>query len=114
MLNENINDLGLEELEDFNANEKITYLVCALGYNEACGLTDSEVYLGEFELPDEAITFAKNIDLIDILQYAADQTVDISEIAYFSLEVEAIVECDASEDGTEAIDTIWGTQINIG
>ena len=36
------------------------------------------------------------------------------ETAYFSLEVETVVKCDDSEDGTENIDTIWETQINIG
>ena len=40
---------GLEELEDFETNEEITYLVCALGYSEAGEHTDCEVYLEEFE-----------------------------------------------------------------
>ena len=107
-------DFDIEEIEDFEANEEITYLVCALGYNENDEPTDCEVYLKEFELPDEAIAFATNIDLIDLLQYAAEQKVDISETTYFSLEVETVVECEDPEDGTENIDTIWETHINIG
>ena len=116
MLNENITEnFGIDELDDFDANEEITYLVCALGYNENNGITACEVYLGEFKLPDEAIAFAKSVDLATILQYAVAQDVaDISETAYFSLEVETVVKCDDSEDGTENIDTIWETQINIG
>ena len=112
MLNENAKEnFDLEEIEDFDANEEITYLVCALGYNENDEPTDCEVYLGEFELPDEAITFAKTVDLITILQYAAEQNVaDLTETAYFSLEVETVV---ATEDGTENIDTLWETQISI-
>ena len=113
MMNEKMLDLDIEELEDFEANEEITYLVCALGYNEDDEPTDCEVYLEEFELPDEAIAFAKTVDLEKLLQYAAEQKADISETAYFSLEVETVVECEDPEDGTENIDTIWETQINI-
>ena len=115
MLNENINDFDLEEIEDFEANEEITYLVCALGYNENGGITACEVYLGEFDLPDEAIAFAKTVDLATILQYAVEQDIaDLTETAYFSLEVETLVKCEDLEDGTENIDTIWESRIDIG
>ncbi len=115
MMNENIKEnFDIEEIEDFEANEEITYLVCALGYSEEDEPTDCEVYLGEFELPDEAIAFAKTVTLETILQYAVEQKADISETAYFSLEVETVVECEDPEDGTENIDTIWEAQINIG
>ena len=116
MLNENIKEnFDVEEIEDFEANEEVTYLVCALGYSEDDEPTDCEVYLKEFEDPAEAITFAKTVDLATILQYAAEQNaVDLSETAYFNLEVETVVECEDPEDGTENIDTIWETQIDIG
>lgn len=107
-------DLDLEELDDFEANEEITYLVCALGYDENDDCTDCEVYLEEFEDPAEAIAFAKTVNLEKLLQYAAEQKADITETTYFSLEVETVVECEDPEDGTENIDTIWETQINIG
>ena len=114
MMTENIKDFDIEELADFEANEEVTYLVCALGYNEDDEPTDCEVYLEEFEDPAEAIAFAKTVDLAKILQYAVEQKADISETAYFNLEVETVVECEDPEDGTENIDTIWETQINIG
>lgn len=113
MMNE-IKDFDFGEIEDFEANEKITYLVCALGYDEAGGCTDCEVYLKEFEYPDEAISYAKSVDLMTILQIAADQKQDISETAYFSLEVETVVECEDPEDGTENIDTVYQRDIAIG
>lgn len=99
------------EFEDFDANEEVVYLVCALGYSEDADCTDCEVYFEEFEDPAEAIAFAKTVDLEKLLQYAAEQKADISETAYFSLEVETVV---PTEDGTENIDTIWEMQINIG
>jgi hypothetical protein len=114
MLNENIKDFDVEELEDFDTNEEVTYLVCALGYDENDELTDCEVYLEEFEDPAEAIAFANTVDLEKLLQYAAEQKADISETAYFNLEVETVVPFDAPDEGTENIDTIWETQINIG
>jgi hypothetical protein len=115
MLNEKFDIEELEdEFEDFEVNEEITYLVCALGYSEDDECTDCEVYLEEFEDPAEAIAFAKSVDLEKLLQYAVEQKADISETAYFNLEVETVVECKDPEDGTENIDTIWETQINIG
>jgi hypothetical protein len=115
MMNENINEnFDIEELEDFEANEEITYFVCALGYNENDGITSCGVYLKEFKLPDEAIAFAKTVTLETILNHAAEQDVaDITEVAYFSLEVETVVKCEDPEDGTENIDTIWETRIDI-
>jgi hypothetical protein len=110
MMNEKFD---IEELEDFEANKEITYLVCALGYNKEDKCTDCAVYFEEFEDPAEAIAFAKTVDLEVLLQYAAEQGADISETSYFSLEVETIVKCEDFEDGTENIDTIWETQINI-
>lgn len=97
----------IEELEDFEVNEDVTYLVCALGYGEDDEPTDCEVYLKEFEDPDEAIAYAKAVNLEIILQYAAEQKADISETAHFSLEVETVVECEDPEDGTENIDTVY-------
>lgn len=115
MLNEKFDIEELEdEFDDFDPNEEVTYLVCALGYNEDDDCTDCEVYLEEFEDPAEAIAFAKTVDLEKLLQYVADQKADISETAYFNLEVETVVPFDAPDEGTENIDTIWEMQINIG
>lgn len=107
-------DFDIEELEDFEANEEITYLVCALGYDENDDCTDCEVYLEEFEDPAEAIAYAKTVDLEKLLQKAVEQKADITETAYFTLEVETVVPFDAPDEGTENIDTIWETQIDIG
>jgi hypothetical protein len=113
MLN-NEDILDVEEIEDFDPNEEITYLVCALGYSENDECTDCEVYLEEFDDPAEAIAFAKSVNLSTIIKYAVEQKQDISETAYFNLEVETVVPFDAPDEGTENIDTIWETQINIG
>ena len=114
MLNENIKEnFDVEEIEDFDANEEITYLVCALGYTETDEITDCEIYLKEFDVPDEAIKFAKKVTLEDILQVAAEQSPDISKVSYFLLEVETVVPYEDEEDGDEAVDIIWETQINI-
>lgn len=109
--NEEIFDV--EELEDFEVNDEVTYLVCALGYDENDDCTDCEVYLKEFEDPDEAIAFAKEVDLLAILVSAVEQKADISETAYFSLEVETVVACEDPEDGTENIDTVYQRDVWI-
>ena len=106
-------DFDVEEFDDFDLNEEVTYLVCALGYNEDDDCTDCEVYLEEFEDPAEAIAFAKAVDLEKLLQYAVEQKADISETAYFSLEVETVVPFDAPDEGTENIDTIYSRDLWI-
>lgn len=114
MNNETIKEnFEVEEIDDFEANEEVTYLVCALGYSEDDKPTDCEVYLKEFEDPEEAITYAKTVDLLAVCCAAVEQKVDISETAYFSLEVETVVECEDSEDGTENIDTVYQRDIYI-
>ena len=106
-------NFDVEEIEDFEANEEVTYLVCALGYSENDEPTDCEVYLREFEDPAEAIAFAKTVDLLAVCCAAVEQKADISETAYFSLEVETVVECEDPEDGTENIDTVYQRDIWI-
>ena len=113
-MNENLNDVfEVDELEDFEANEEITYLVCALGYSEDDEPTDCEVYLEEFEDPADAIAFAKQVTLGQIIQKAVEQKQEIFDTSYFSLEVETVVMCEDPEDGTENIDTVWETVISI-
>jgi hypothetical protein len=111
MLNENLKEtFELDELEDFEANEDITYLVCALGYTEYDTVSGCDVFLKEFKDPGEAITFAKAVDLGLIIQRVAERKLDLTTTSYFNLEVETVVNC---EDGTENIDTVWETQISI-
>ena len=106
-------NFDVEEIEDFEVNEEITYLVAALGYDENDEPTDCEVYLKEFDDPDEAIAYAKTIDLATILQVGVEQSQTIEDTAYFSLEVETVVECEDPEDGTENIDTVYQRDIWI-
>lgn len=101
----------VDELDDFEVNEEIVYLVCALGYDAKDDCAGCEVYLKEFGDPDEAIAYAKTVDLETVLQVAAGQEQDISEAAYFSLEVETVVECEDPEDGTENIDTVYQREL---
>lgn len=112
MLNTNIKEnFDIEELDDFDTNDEVSYLVCALGYDEDDEITDCEVYLGEFKFPDEAVAFAKTVTLGTILQRGVDQVQAIAKTAYFNLEVETVVEYDDPDNGTENIDTIWERQI---
>ena len=103
-------DLDLDEFEDFEANEEVVYLVCALGYGEHDEATDCEIYLGEFDDPAEAVAFANTVTLETILQHGVEQVQKIASTAYFNLEVETVV---AYEDCSENIDTIWETKISI-
>ena len=109
-----IENFDTEEFDDFAVNEEVTYLICALGHDENDRVTDCEICLKEFNFPDEAIAFAKTVDLAMLLQYAVEQNADISETTYFNLEVETVVAYEDSNGSTENIDTIWEKHINIG
>jgi hypothetical protein len=113
MENEELNQFITEDLEDFETDAEVSYEVWALGYDEAGTITDSELFIKSFNDPDEAITFAKNLDLSDIVQLAANEDFSAEsfcKIDYISVEVETVVD---EEDGTMNIGTIYKKEIHI-
>ena len=83
----------IDELDDVIVNEEAIYEVWAIGYGENGAITDADLYLDEFGDPDEAVSFAKDITLADIVHLASEEKFDetIGPISYISIEVETVI-----------------------
>lgn len=95
MENEELASFVTEDLEDFEETAEVSYEVWAIGYTADAEVTDNEMLINSFADPDEAIKFAKQLDLADLVEFAAEELgaeYPDAEIAYISLEVETVVD----------------------
>lgn len=111
---ENMNDIVNKLVEDIEVPEDVPvmYEVWAIGYDAENNVTDAELLLGTFEDPDEAVSFAKDTNLTDVVNLAADNQCDITtEISTISIEVETVVP--DKEEGTMNIGTIYKKLLDV-
>ncbi len=104
--NEELINNIVEELDELPEDAEVLYAVWALGYNKDDDITDTEVLVGEFTIPDEAVACAENLTIkaIDELGYEKPD----NDTAYFSVEVETVVgDPDDEDGGTMNIGTIY-------
>lgn len=103
-----------EDLEDFNEETPVTYEVWAIGYTTDNKITDTDMLIGEFTDPDQAVEKAKTVTLADIVHQAADEydgSEPADDVAYISIEVETVV--DDEEEGTMNVGTIYKRELWI-
>lgn len=111
-MKEFMEDAELQELAVDETSE-VTYAVWAIGYNAESKITDTDMLLGEFADPDQAVAKAKTVTLADIVHQAAEEddgSEPAEDIAYISVEVETVVE---TEDGTMNVGTIFKKELPI-
>lgn len=110
--NEELMDSVVEDLGDFPEDSTVGYEVWALGYDENDEITDTEILIAEYADPDKAIEHAKRVTLQTLNEM--DYEKPIADVAYFSIEVETVVEDLDSEDGeTINIGTIYHDEILV-
>lgn len=103
-----------EDLEDFNEETPVTYEVWAIGYTADNKITDTDMLIGEFTDPDQAVEKAKTVTLADIVHQAAEEhdgSEPADDVAYISIEVETVV--DDEEEGTMNVGTIYKRELWI-
>lgn len=101
-----------EDIEDIPADTEVTYELWAIGYNADGAVTDTEMFIADFNNPDAAIEFAKKVTMADIVHQAAEEhdgTTPAENVTYISLEVETVI--DEDEDGTMNIGTIYKREL---
>lgn len=112
MNNEELMQHIVEDLEDFDDCAPVTYEVWTIGYNEADVVNGTDMLIGEFDDPDEAIKCATNLTLADIIHQAAEEDngkEPTTYTSYISIEVETVVTDD--DEGTMNIGTIYRRDI---
>ena len=112
---ENMNDIVNELIEDIEIPEDVPvmYEVWAIGYDEEECTTDAELLIGTFEDPDEAVSFARDTTIADVLGLAEDEGyAGFNELAHtIHVEVETVVADD--EYGTQNIGTIYKKTVEL-
>jgi hypothetical protein len=113
MNNEELMSYVTEDIEDFEEDAVVTYEVWAIGYNTEDVITDTEMCIGEFVDPDQAVKKAKSLTLADIIHQAVEEddgTRPTTDVARISIEVETVVE---EDEGTMNVGTIYKRDIQI-
>ena len=108
----NEEDFDTTDIDDFEISEA-TYAVWAIGYDYDLEVTDTNMLLGEFTDPDQAVTKAKTVTLADIIHQAVEEndgSEPVTDIAFISVEVETVIE---TEDGAINAGTIFKRELTI-
>lgn len=108
--NEELMNSIVEDIEDIPEDSEVTYEVWALGYNDEDEPTDTEVFVGEFDNPDEAVACAEKVTVVALDEIGYEK-LDKSTM-YFSIEVETVV-ADPDDEGTINIGTIYSRDLWI-
>ena len=101
----------IDELEDIPEDATVEYEVWAIGYNGDDAVTDTDFLLKTFEDPDEAVKFAKDCTLADVINLTADGESIENDVTSISIEVETVVEDE--DEGTMNVGTIYYKTIDI-
>lgn len=96
----------VEDIDDIPEDAEVLYAVWALGYNKDEDITDTEILVGEFTNPDEAVACAENLTIKAIDELGCEKP--DNDTAYFSVEVETVVgDPDDEDGGTMNVGTIY-------
>ena len=109
-MNDLVNEIVMD-IEEIPADPVVTYEVWAIGHDEEDRVTDAEMLLGIFEDPDQAVAFAKETSLADVVNLAADDDCEIPhDVHSISIEVETVV---PDDEGNMNIGTIYHKTIEL-
>lgn len=98
----------VEDLEDFDENTEVVYEVWALGYDANDEITDAELCLFSSTNPDEAVEYAKKVELVDIVHLSGNGPCTNNNVLKIYIEVESTIQVD--EDFTN-IGTVYKKEL---
>ena len=110
--NEELMNNIVEDLDDIPEDTEVCYEVWALGYTADEDCTEDEVLIGEFTDPDEAVACAEKATIEQINELGFGKPDPTT--AYFSIEVETVIEDSDDEDGgTMNLGTVYSRELWI-
>jgi hypothetical protein len=114
--NEELLNSIVEDLEDFDENTEVVYEVWAFGYDENNEITDAELCLFNSTDPEEAVNYAKTVELADIIHQAGNGPCSSNKVFRIAVEVETVVPIDDDlvNVGTVYSKTLWEEPIYDG
>ena len=87
-------DIDLDFLDE---NTEVVFEVYAFGYDKNYEIVDSTICLFNYTEPNEAIKFAKQVvlaDVIDMVPYNPPDYAVVGRVSHITVEVETVVEID--------------------
>jgi hypothetical protein len=107
--NEELLNSIVEDLEDFDENTEVVYEVWAFGYDENDEITDAELCLFNSTDPEEAVNYAKTVELADVIHEAGNGPCSSNKVFRIAVEVETVVPVDDDlvNVGTIYSKTLW-------
>jgi hypothetical protein len=107
--NEELLNSIVEDLEDFDENTEVVYEVWAFGYDENNEITDAELCLFNSTDPEEAVNYAKTVELADIIHQAGNGPCSSNKVFRIAVGVETVVPIDDDlvNVGTVYSKTVW-------
>lgn len=115
MVKKIIEDIDDASINDISTYAPLTYEVWSIGYDAEDKITDSEMFIKEFKDSDEAIAYAKQLTLADIIHMDTTGVETESVVAYIAVEVETVITDPDGEfiDGSMNIGTIYRNKLWI-
>jgi len=102
----------VEDIDELPEDTEVVYEVWAIGYDSEDDCTEAEVLVGEFDNPDEAVACADKVTIEQLNEIGYE--CPIPGTAYFSIEVETVVEDPEDEcGGTMNIGTVYSRDLWI-
>jgi hypothetical protein len=98
-----------EDLEDFDANAEVCYEVWALGYDENDEVVDAELCMFTSIDRDDALNFAKKVDLADVVNLMPEEPCENCNVAKIKIEVETVIP--VADDELMNVGTIYEKEI---
>lgn len=98
-----------EDLEDFDANAEVNYEVWALGYDENDEVVDAELCMFTSIDRDDALNFAKKVDLADVVNLMPEEPCENCKVAKIKIEVETVIP--VADDELMNVGTIFEKEI---
>jgi hypothetical protein len=107
--NEELVNSIVEDLEDFDENTEVVYEVWAFGYDENDEITDAELCMFNSTDPEEAVNYAKTVELADVIHEAGNGPCSSNKVFRIAVEVETVVPVDDDlvNVGTIYSKTLW-------
>lgn len=110
----NFGDMLVAGIDEIPEDAHGIYVVLAVGYDEEGNATGAEMVLAAFEDPDQAVHYARNITLADVINLAADDDCDCEVTANahaISVEIDTVVN---DEDGCAmSVGTVYKKTLEI-
>ena len=100
----------VEDIDDFEEKTEVFYEVWAFGYDPKDEITDAALCMFSSADPEEAVNFAKSVELADVIELMPEEPCGNYDIVKITVEVESTIQVNEEEfmnAGTLYTKVVW-------